>query len=562
MKPLHGQVDPMRLPSETSLAFWLLVLSAVIASATYSRHPVSIVRGWVAGGAPPSDIWNWAVGPVLVILATAIWYFIEPFRIIRRSGGISVLSADGAAYKRIEGLAALASVRMPVIQLARVGMSQDAQAFGAFGTRMLLGRGLTLVYRKSTSKFDAVILHELGHLAHKDVWKGYVARAAVRGFILVMILNLTIVYSWFFWGYYISGSCASVGLSLSACIYIDVYRFMANTVTYVPFTVIVLWSYALLLRYREFYADQMAVRHGSLSELSKIFSSNNCSSNNSFWWNFSLFHPSSKRRLEALATPLSVFKNSKWLLLLAGILIGATIQHVKNISPLNSTLEDASALFETQFQSFDLKSLQSASVSVYASALFSASFFASFLCLIRIGVRSGLVMSVVPNGGIDSLVELIKGYLLFITGTLIIGKFVANLGPWLNHGWPVHLADYVTSGPVNLILMVAAAMTSSAFVGYLTGKFFYSVYRPRYTLFFCYYIGWCLLNLIPSLMENSVSINANNWYFVLVPVGIYTVIPYTIAIGIDIVFERRHAKTQNNTVMNRDASIHWFLRNE
>lgn len=563
MKPKNSQIDPLRLPSETIISFWQLIVSIFIASASTSRFPVATFRSLFALGGRPDDIWNWVAGPVVIFLISIILYAVEPSHIVRRCGGAVVLNIESDIYRRVERLAQAVAVRMPALQLAKVGAAQSAQAFGAIKNQILLGRGLVLVFRKSISIFDAIILHELGHLVHRDIGKGYAARAAVRAYLILTGFNVLVICVWFVSSLVSSPSCSSVGMSFEKCMGISLYRFIANALTFVPFLLVIQVSYATLLRYREFYADQVAVSNGARDALFRIFEQQNSAAKRFVWLAAFDFHPSHQGRLAALADSAQIFSNSKWLLLISGILIGAMAENAGTIAPLH--FSQTADFLGREFEAIATHSWITLPPYAWASISVGPALVVGFLVLVQLGVRNGLTLAAKPSAAKGTFVELGVGYLFFGIGLILVGPLVANVGPWMSHGFPKSPFNYFLIDSLGDWLVTGFAIISSAAAGYLAAKIFHGSYRPRFALFFSYFSGWAALN-ITSMVRGSDEIFRSQGLSVGVGIAVivvaYIITPFAAATAIDALLQRRQKRMAENGPANPGRLSHWLLRHE
>jgi Zn-dependent protease with chaperone function len=115
-----------------------------------------------------------SVGLVLV-LSTVIYYFIPTY--IRRKNKLVPFPQGKDPYfeKEIQRIIELADVvPPPTIAFATNTRSANAQAFGYRNKYILrLDGGLRLLMRKSPATFQALVLHELGHIINGDVPRAY-----------------------------------------------------------------------------------------------------------------------------------------------------------------------------------------------------------------------------------------------------------------------------------------------------------------------------------------------------------------------------------------------------
>ncbi|MCG8915659.1 M48 family metalloprotease [Actinokineospora sp. PR83] len=191
---------------------------------------------WLAGG--------------LVLLALVSWviYQVQPWWRIRR-GRLVELRAVPALWARVEPSLVELTRRAGLGAVPEFRLDPGSPRAGgvAFGTHrrpvVALDVGLVLLHGRDRPAFDAVVLHELAHLRHRDVPMTYATIAVWRAVLVVAVLP-------YLWGV---GRAVYGGLG-----------WVASTVTLVLwFPVLLALAYAArtsVLRAREFHADALVVR--------------------------------------------------------------------------------------------------------------------------------------------------------------------------------------------------------------------------------------------------------------------------------------------------------------
>ncbi|WJK37153.1 M48 family metallopeptidase [Solwaraspora sp. WMMA2065] len=198
----------------------------------------------------------WAVyGNMLLFAVAVLMYWTYPWFLIRLRG-LRKLAPDGP-YRQVHGdlveLSEQAGLSSPPTFMLGAGKDVNGQAFGRLGRYYVrLDAGLLDLHGngRDRERFDAVVLHELGHLYHRDVnktyltvtiWWSYVAVAALP--LLVLTVHPGILSTPLDWQGPSAGTIGKLAVLLAL-------------------TVFVLLSRNAVLRARETYADMRVVACG------------------------------------------------------------------------------------------------------------------------------------------------------------------------------------------------------------------------------------------------------------------------------------------------------------
>ena len=208
--PGERRLNPFAFPAETNVRFALLIIAVVMLAfnlgvllpiAVYPEHPYPVADPVTSPTLEtPSDVYfaqtqtqylsylsqllRYIAFPSLLLLsvfALAIFiYRTHPAR-VRRRKALEPLSPqrDSTLHHETQLLAREAGVLpAPTVELSRGLRSQNGQAFGFRNQYVIrLDQGLRLLLRRSPSAFRAIFLHELAHLANRDVGRTYFAQA-------------------------------------------------------------------------------------------------------------------------------------------------------------------------------------------------------------------------------------------------------------------------------------------------------------------------------------------------------------------------------------------------
>lgn len=202
--------------------------------------------------APSPPWWQLALWPVLLAVSALTLLLLLP-RWKARPGRVVPLAAmdsDGELVSLFAELARATGLsRMPRVVVDPAATGSGAVVFGRTGRPIVcLDGGLIVGRHRAPARFRAVLLHELAHIANRDVTLTYATITLWRVF-----LGLVLVPYLLWEGYVIHGVLADGGMP-------TVDRPMLLTV----FTVALVYlARSDVLRSREIYADLTALRWGA-----------------------------------------------------------------------------------------------------------------------------------------------------------------------------------------------------------------------------------------------------------------------------------------------------------
>ncbi|WP_234339900.1 MULTISPECIES: M48 family metalloprotease [Streptomyces] len=295
--PASPAPDPGVLPAGTSLRFLVLVVAMAAATIEmltgllrpYPARNVEFVCEFAAGydpggnvidnvtrsnahaeaikecarGAPVTPEWYGLAGSVVVLLVATAVYLLLPRWKRRRHGLVPLHGRDprGEIRAEVARLAGVAGVRaLPDLVVDLTAFDAGASVFGRAGRRTLrLGNGLLHVRRSDPARFQAVVLHELAHLRHRDVDIAYAVTALWRAFLTLVAVPFVLV---------LGGSlvAAEFGWFMGAdAVFWPASRpYMVREIATAAFLfLLVVLARADTLRHRELYADRGAVALGA-----------------------------------------------------------------------------------------------------------------------------------------------------------------------------------------------------------------------------------------------------------------------------------------------------------
>lgn len=333
--------NPFAFPSDVDFRLLLLV-TAVVASGLFAYNwiyfglpvasgdlPIYQRCAQAAAAAHPNDPvgWeqvfeqcrapverrkaDWMVGgaAAMVLLALGL-YILAPTIKLRRQRLIPLTADD--APEVVAALAMLSKAagltRPPQFVWNPLNGSAVGLAFGRRGRYYVaLTGGLVTRFYTDRAAFEAVVLHELGHIRNGDVDKAYLAISLWQSFVIVGLLPL--------------GASIVIGHDMGSIL---------NDVWILGWRVAALAGFVYLLRNavlrsRETYADlRAATWGGSIDPLTRALGSVGDHRRIGFerWRNALEVHPSRESRRQALTDTRPLFRIGRWSALGAGLAAG------------------------------------------------------------------------------------------------------------------------------------------------------------------------------------------------------------------------------------------------
>ena len=381
------RLNPFAFPAETDLRFDLLVVAAVLLAVDLGRYiPLLINPEWqnvptdfqfpepgndlffqqyqttflkLASVVLPDLAFSVALAFAIFVLA-ALLYRAHPLR-LRRRRGLQPLSPEGdpafsAEIQRLASLAGLASP--PSVELGKGLQGRSGQAFGFRPPYSLrLDGGLRLLLRKAPPAFQAIVLHELAHIANRDIGRTYFAQALWTAMILLTLAPLTLAlgagFVRDFFLKLLAGGPAALDLRHLLTVVLPAGWFFYLQV--LATLAVVAAIRASLLRAREVYADWRAASWGAEEPLSAILLQSSVGSHQFPWCGNGIFsrqspvfrlpsavwsllsavfrlHPAPAERLADLQNPLRLFFASPGLAFVVGLLLAFTFGGLFSLS--------------------------------------------------------------------------------------------------------------------------------------------------------------------------------------------------------------------------------------
>ena len=246
-------------------------------------------RACRAGGERVEGLWALLGMGVLAVLAGAM-YWAQPWWYRRHRRLVPLTSEDAPkVIERLEELRGRAGVG-PVTWLQQpLNFAPSAFAFGRVRRRIVAVSGGAVVSQaRQPAVFDAIVLHELGHIRNRDIDQTYLAVAIWWAFVVAALLPMA--------GLLISGKLSPPGpLIWRAVILALVVYLLRNSI----------------LRSREFGADARVAELDPDTSLGQVLA-DQPPRRGQRAWHVGWLHPSGRDRAAALLDPAPVYRSGFW----------------------------------------------------------------------------------------------------------------------------------------------------------------------------------------------------------------------------------------------------------
>ncbi|TMR02405.1 hypothetical protein ETD83_12745 [Actinomadura soli] len=351
--------DPSALPAGTTLRFLMLVVVMVVAMVEMSigilrpSQDLGLLCKFAAGfdpggklidefvreqaqaealracteGAEGAPRWYGLAWAGTVLLAAGGLYLLLPRWKRSRRGVEPLRGQDPQDEVRAEvvRLAGRAGVRsLPDLVVDRLALDPGAVVYGRAGRRTLcLNNGLLHTRRVDSARFEAVVLHELAHLRHRDVDIAYAVTALWRVFLALVVVPYTLLMGKSLVDAQFFGEFPGSRFPGADEVLWPVTRtFMIKDIAIVAFLfLLVVLARADTLRHRELYADRGAVALGADPAVWQVQAEGRMQGRSATRAVTALWrsHPSWAKRWRSLRNPAGLFTLTDVPLFLLGV---------------------------------------------------------------------------------------------------------------------------------------------------------------------------------------------------------------------------------------------------
>jgi hypothetical protein len=319
----NRRLNLLSFPNETNSLFAMLILATLLLSAFMGRMfpflfgPESLLVE--TDSAPLWIILPAAMIAFIVVSAIALTlYVLHPRKIRRKKNIVLIGEQDVKVTESVREIAKRIGVREPNIEMPPKGSGgTGGQVFGFFKPyHIRLDDGLRSWQKYKRKLFDAIVFHELSHIASGDIWRTYLSESIWKTLTWLLVIPTLIGVFFFLVRKLIFPDFSSIPISTTLL-----------TVVFLVFQAgfaigILAILRARLLRTREYYADWHASNWGAWDGLRQILEELSEHEKTDHRTRPLQFHPTAKMRLNVLDGNNELMRVSNIVVFLAGVLLG------------------------------------------------------------------------------------------------------------------------------------------------------------------------------------------------------------------------------------------------
>jgi Zn-dependent protease with chaperone function len=253
----------------------------------------------------------------------------------------------------------LPSQKWPILLYQPFEASESAFTLGKKGgSYIVISGGLIMKFRKNVNAFTSIILHEMGHIANKDIKKTYLAAATSKSLFLtlqiaLLVLMLPMIYIWI--NLFASGTAAGFELSYIASrthIVQEGLWFAQFAIYFIVFLGFVYLLRNQIFRLREFYADAKVVEWEKTCENILEAAEESGEKKYSPFQLLSKFHPNVDDRIQVIKNNSALFTPNIWVALTIGFLYSVVESNLSVLKTLISTWGNFQSELNVEFRAF------------------------------------------------------------------------------------------------------------------------------------------------------------------------------------------------------------------
>jgi Zn-dependent protease with chaperone function len=257
----------------------------------YSAYAAALARSRAcrAGGERVEGLWTLLGIGVLAVLAGAM-YWAQPWWYRRHRRLVPLTSEEAPeVIERLEELRGRAGVG-PVTWLQQpLNFAPSAFAFGRVRRRIVAVSGGAIVSQaRQPAVFDAIVLHELGHIRNRDIDQTYLAVAIWWAFVVAALLPMA--------GLLISGKLSPPAPLIWRAVVLALLVYLLRN---------------SILRSREFGADARVAELDPDTSLGQVLAGQPPRRGRRSW-RMGWLHPSGRDRAAALLDPAPLYRSGFW----------------------------------------------------------------------------------------------------------------------------------------------------------------------------------------------------------------------------------------------------------
>lgn len=491
------RIKPGVLDNTTDLYFMIFMIAAISQSWILSDWTYGLIYTFFGHHFLPQKLFLSLVLVMIPLLMSYILYLTHENSTIRREKLTLIKSNDEELSNHISELAFKMNVTEPYIYISDKIQCQNAKIFGVGKRKSLkIDLGLRIIKNRDLERFNAVILHELGHISNQDGFKGifcnYLLKTTVLLTLPIMLLNC---------GVFLYNAWLLIPINLARDVqenllykylnitFVDILGMMYALLPFIPLQIFMLATYASIMRSREHNADLTAAQYDAMGGLKKIFSNSIEPTRKRQPPYYFRNHPAYSQRLICLDNPSEYILKPSNLDIFLISFTGYTVTNL--ISEILYSLN----ISDNDFEIIRLLSGEQSAI------LYVATTIATLLIFTVYRGWNGLIYRFVVYEWVNNVTIYRTHMKIFALGIFICIGFICG-----EAFWPRNIADYYTSNMAEFILslkspiLLALLVTISLYFSYIQLLYYLprseGTKTPRFIFFSIPLFGCMMLSTI------------------------------------------------------------------